>query len=354
MRDEAEIPVLRRIAGARRAAAGPTQMTAAKAMRLALAKAGDEALGAVVALRDFDGDRVLPDVLAKDLADPALFLQIDGAGLARGLIVACPQTVAALIEAQTLGQVLAVEAPARRPTRTDAALASGFLGMLLTGFAALAGTATDPPPVEGFACGAPLPDARGAVMALADRMHLRYRAEVDFGHGAKTGRLQLILPAERPAAAAGAGRGGTGWSRQLETAVLGAPARFEAVLCRIRLPIADVAGLTPGQMLPLKGATLDGVSLVGADGRALMQARLGRSGPSRALRLYFDGPPGPAGLSDVAPPPRQVASPPPTAPPAVPDPAAAGPVPTPMPAGDLPDPAAPDVPLPAAAQLELD
>ncbi|MCG6902320.1 MAG: FliM/FliN family flagellar motor switch protein [Rhodobacter sp.] len=289
MRDEAAPSVLRRMAGSRAEAAGPGEMTAAKALRNAFARAGDEVLATIVDVHDVAETSILPDALGNDLPESALFLRLEGPGLAVGLVVACPQVVAAVIEAQTMGAVLNTAAVNRKPTRTDAVLVGGFLGKVLGAFGVMAQGCVPRPPVDGYRCGAGLADARAAQMFLADVAHRSFRIGLDFANGAKTGTLSLNFPVDRGSGAL-PGQSAENWHATLENAVMGTAARIEAVLCRIKLPLADVAALTVGDCLPLSGATLDGVLLVGSNGSPVMRARLGRSGSVRAVRLDLGSP----------------------------------------------------------------
>ena len=250
-------------------------------------------LDAVVGLRDLAEDTVFPDDMAEGLPDPALFIQLQGGGRTIAVAVACPQTVAAVIEASTMGEITARAAPERRATRTDAMLVGGFLATVLAEFGTLVGACTRPPPVDGYEPGPQLLDARAAQMVLADTAHLRFRAELDFALGAKTGQLVLLFPADRSAGLGPSGKP-PDWSATLENAVMSTSARLEGVLCKLKLPLARITGFQVGDSVPLTGASLDGVSMVGSDGSVVLNARLGRSGPVRAVRLFVDGRPKPA------------------------------------------------------------
>ncbi|MCP3971618.1 MAG: FliM/FliN family flagellar motor switch protein [Rhodobacteraceae bacterium] len=290
MADSAAMSVLQRMAAPKGVVTGLSEMTPARALRHALARAGDEVLGTAVGLREMAEGTMVPDDIAEGLPEPALFLLLEGADGARGVAIACAQVVGAVIEAQTIGQVLQTAAAERCPTRTDAALVGSFLDPALGLFGALLTGCAAPPPVDGFTCGAALTDARAVQMVLADAAHLRFRMEIDFALGAKTGKLQLVLPAERTASPA-ARKSAENWQGTLEKAVLGTSARLEAVLCRLRLPLAEITRFQVGDTLPLDGAGLDDVSLEGPVGATLIKARLGRSGPVRAVRLMLGGPP---------------------------------------------------------------
>lgn len=285
MRNAAETSVLRRMAGLRADPARVTGMTAEYAMRRAAAKSGEEALGISVGVRDVVADTHAPEVLSKALPEQGLLMRLQGPGDSLGLAVACPQVVAAVIEAQTLGRVQTGAAPARRATRTDAALLGSFLTPILRELAEPLSGRAGAPFVQGFTCGAAFLDARAAEMALYDTAYRCFSLRLDFDNGAKTGDLKLVFPfvqAPQPASRLLAE------NRQatMENAILGSATKLQAVLCRVKVPLADVAALAVGDCLTLAGATLDGVDMVGPDGTTVMRARLGRSGADRAIRLH--------------------------------------------------------------------
>ena len=140
---------------------------------------------------------------------------------------------------------------------------------------------------------------------------------------------------------------------------MGSAVRLEAILCRIKLPLADVTGLEAGQVLPLGRAGLDAVTLRATNGRKVMGARLGRSGAMRAVRLLTGNGPAAAtaprtALGSLSPQPAGGGSS--SKPPSRPQPKAAAPKPA-APKADLPD--FPDLPdaggladLPGAAIAE--
>jgi flagellar motor switch protein FliM len=285
MSDKAEISTLRRkAAGGGRSGASLTAMTPLKALRSAAARAGDDALNCVVGLRELAEETVTLDELVEKLPDPALFVQLDGPGRMRGIAAITPQVLGAVIEAQTIGKVLKSAAADRKPTRTDATLIADFLDRTLAGFAALMAECPAPPPVGGFGFGGALVDARSGVMLLQDVKHLHFIAELDFGHGAKIGKLHLVLPAEHKVARSRTADKSE-WHATMNSTVLGTTARLEAVLCRLKMPLCDIAVLKEGDVINLTMASLADVALVGADGNRLVTAALGRSGAMRAVRV---------------------------------------------------------------------
>jgi len=300
MAEAADNLVLRRKAGAARAAAELTAMTPAKALRLALARAGDEVLETQMGLQDLAEAKGRPESLLKEAPDPALYLRLRGPDGGEGLAMLCPQAVAAVLEAQLTGKVLSQEAADRRPTGTDAIMAAGVLDQVLIHFGAYVTDCPDPLPVAGYLAGPTLADARAAVLTLDDVDYLQYDLTVDFSSGAKIARMRLLFPAETPFASQ-KGAGGAAWRESFQRTVLSSAAELEAVLCRMTLPLADMAALKPGDLLPLGQASLDGVHLTGPDGGTVQTVRLGRSGPMRAVRLRVtvETPPAPSPMPSV-------------------------------------------------------
>ncbi|MEL7114901.1 MAG: FliM/FliN family flagellar motor switch protein [Pseudomonadota bacterium] len=286
---EAAQTVLRRKTRAGQGTVGPTAMDTPKAIRVAFARAGDTALEVPLGVRKVEVDAVLPEDLSVTDPDNVLVMQVtDGEGTP-GAVLMCPQSVAAVIEATTLGKVSSGEAQARAPTRTDARLVTGFLDAALSGFAELATEMAHPPSVEDYTVTARFDDLRTAQMALGDVAHKRFTVTVDFALGAKVGVVTIILPAQRVRAPqAGDLEHPSTWSASLEKAVMGTAAELEAILCTTKLPIEMLAALKPGDVLPLPGASLDSVTLRAVNGKRASNARLGRAGPMRAVRVRLN------------------------------------------------------------------
>ncbi len=284
MAETQDISVLRRMAGAQRVKVGPTAMTLDKALRTALVRAADEVLKIAVGVREFEQETHLPEDLTDHLPDSGLFLMLRAPGGGVGVAVLCPQCLGAVIEAATMGQVLKREAAERRATGTDAALTRAWLDPALANLGGLAAECSPLPPVDGYTCDTLLGDGRAAQMVLADAAHLRLTVEVEFGFGAKIGKMSLIVPMERPTVVPDQNNDGQ-WAATLNKSVLATHAALEAVLCELSLPLSDITKFEVGQLLPLSNASIDDVGMIGRDGNTVISARLGRSGNARAVRL---------------------------------------------------------------------
>jgi flagellar motor switch protein FliM len=78
-------------------------------------------------------------------------------------------------------------------------------------------------------------------------------------------------------------------SHHLQDRVLAAPARLDAVLCRLHLPLSAIRALSVGDVLALPPDAIREISIEVAGARRLATARLGKLDGLRALRLNASG-----------------------------------------------------------------
>ncbi len=288
MEQQAEQMVLRRKARAARAAHEARAMSPARALRLALERCAAGDLGFRLSVTGVEESRALADGLANDLPEHALILLLDGADGVPGVMILDAQLAAALVEAQTMGRVNARRATPRPPTRTDAAIAEPLIEGALRRFAELL---EEPPEViariRGFRFGAMIDDGTALSLALGTEDYVVMR--VGCGLGAdREGEITLALPEPPPPATdtpADEGQGAGPAARPLRDRLLNAPARLDAVLCRLSLPLSQTRGLRVGDVLRLPAGVLQDTQLEAAPGRRVARAVLGQMSGQRALRL---------------------------------------------------------------------
>lgn len=259
-----------------------------KAWTLALARAARDEMAVGLTLHDFRlGRRTLAE-LVEMLPETALIAALDeGTGEATGCIVLDGAVMAGMVEALTTGAVTA--GPARRPTRTDAALLAPVLDRALAGFEMAAGEAGLADWTRGFRFAATVDGGRSLSLLLEDMLYRVLEGEVDLGSGARQGRILLAVPDGRMTAAAPKPPAADGrFAEELAAQVAGAAVRLEAVLMRLSLPLGAVLGLQVGQELPLPQAGIGRIALEGMDGRKVGTGKLGRQGSQRAVRLIAE------------------------------------------------------------------
>lgn len=264
---------------------------AARAWTLAVARAGQDELGVPLDLREVSVERRTLAELAELLPEQALIAVLDeGSGEATGVAVLDGALMAGMVEAVTTGTVTPGEGGARRPTRTDAALLAPLLDRALAGFdAALAEAEGDAARPRGYRFAATADGARALALLLEEGPYRLLRAEGVLAGGARRGAMLLGLPDRRAVAQRADPRRDDGFARDFARQVESAPARLEAVLVRLMLPLGQMMALAPGQDLPLPQADIRRVTLEALDGRRLAEGRLGRQGGLRAIRLAEAG-----------------------------------------------------------------
>lgn len=342
-RPEQKQPVLRRKLARKRAAppvgggAPPRAHPAERALTRACAVIG----GGLHATAGLTGAREVGQAELLDMIEPDGFLTLlapadigadddpeQGEALA-GLLALDRAAFMALTEILTTGRLLPGDRPLRRATPTDAALLADFIDDLLR-LRRQEGerqrrSAGPAPAVWQRGCF--VADARLLPVLLQEGSFSLEVLEIGFTLGSETrsGRLLLGLPPALTvplvdddrdgAGGAGSATEGSACDRQVEAMVMGVPARLDAVLGRVGMPLAEALSLKPGSCLTLPICQLEEVRLESADRRVLALARLGQYRGMRALRLTaMSG-------GDTTPPPAPSPAPPST-PAAVPAPGA--------------------------------
>lgn len=268
------------------------EVSPAKALRLALAKAGQEVLSQVVDGSGIEERRVtlpkIPDVVSKD----GLTIIMDGPGGGRGLVSLDRISVAAITEGLTTGRISSEPPSDRRPSVVDALLCQRFLVTVMTVFAAKlvghpgAGWAT------GFIPEDSIDDLRRLPILLDDEPYRVLTIETDFAGGARIGQMSLVLPWDGRHAVPGktskaepAKDAEANWSETLEQAVMPTEAVLEAVLYRMKLTLSDVSAFKVGSLIPIPRRAVAQVSLEDSDGDQVSVVRLGQSQGWRAVRF---------------------------------------------------------------------
>ena len=285
MAQEGEQTVLRRKALAARAAHDARSMSPSRALRLALERCAARDLGFMLSVTGIEIVTDLADGLSQGLPDPALILLLDGPDGLPGAFIMDAQVAAALVEVQTMGRALGRPATPRAPTRTDAAIAEPMVDGVLTRFVDLLDGAGDW--ARGFRFGAMIADARALALALGTGDYRVMRAGCDIGPDRK-GEVMLalpLIPAPSEPAEPETAVDSAAAARPLRDRLLNAPARLDAVLCRVSLPLSQVQALRPGEVLKLPPGVLSSTAIEVAPGRIVARATLGQMSGQRALRL---------------------------------------------------------------------
>ncbi len=287
MQQQNQPNAMRRKAGAGRPPPEFGVLSPAKALRDAIAQAAQEVIGLAAIAADAEVARVMLEPACASLPDPALLALIEGPGGRFGLAVLDMQAVAAVIEIQTTGRVVPRPAEPRAPTRTDAIMCADFIDRTLEDLERRIGEAglELAPAVTGYRYAMALPEARTVAMTLDDIPYRQLRANVDFGHGGKSGMIAFLLPHDPPARSGGNGRDTGAFTLALQTRVMETQAVLRATLLRRDMTLAEVTRLQAGMEIEVPRDALAQVMLEGIDGRTVARGRLGQASGHRAIRL---------------------------------------------------------------------
>lgn len=211
-----------------------------------------------------------------------------------GLVVFDPSAFSSVMEAMTIG-LLSNRPPAmRRATQTDAALMAELVDAVMSEVDA------NPDPADpfapGFRQGRLIDDLRLLDVKLEDVPFALTVLDVELlAEGTvRRGVVSIALPEPVPEVAAfpdfamSFDEGPVHdpqWESALAASVMPAPARMDAVLGRVRMPLAEVMALGVGSQVTLPLSQLEEVQLEGLDRSVLALGRLGQYRGMRALCL---------------------------------------------------------------------
>ncbi|MEL7257978.1 MAG: FliM/FliN family flagellar motor switch protein [Pseudomonadota bacterium] len=261
------------------------EMSPAKALRLALAKAAARLMGLALTVRTVEQTSLLSPEVEEAMGDEGLLVLLDGPDHARGVVRLDLQMVAALIEMQLKGRVIHGDAEPRPFTATDAAIAQPLINAVLDGLdetlteAGLANCA------QRFRFGDRVADARTLALALSEPDFDHFRLSVDLAGGAKSGVLDLVLPKAPHKLTSETDIEAQALAIKLEQNALNAPVTLDAILGRVRAPLHDVCEWKPGTVLPLSPDVLTEARLLGAGRHVVASVKLGQLNGFRAVRM---------------------------------------------------------------------
>jgi flagellar motor switch protein FliM len=263
-----------------------------RAWRLALARAARDAAKLPL---DVTRLTIAQSSLAEVLElppDRGMIVILEGPQEAIGLFLLSNAVLASLVEIQTIGQVVAQQPAARKPTRTDAAMSQPMIDDALIGLEAGLADQGDYSWASGFRFASFIEDPRPLGLLLEDVTYRVLTAQVSLAHGARKGEVFLVLPAGGVGAAhhqlplPDAADQPETFRSNLLAQVEGADCTLQAVMARVTMPLNQLMQLAVNQQISLPMAAIDRISLEGMDGRHVATARLGQQNGMRALRVH--------------------------------------------------------------------
>ena len=255
-----------------------------KALRRSVARAADDQCDLPVAVLAARQANRAPEDLAEHLSDKDLLVVLDGPAGRIGAATMDAPTVTALIQKQTIGQVMGKAPDERIYTPTDAAMTAEFLERLFAKAVEMLDGQSDEAIFTGYTFGAQVEDVRTLVLGLEAEDYRVIEMNLDLACGAMQGVMKLILP-EPTADELEDGQNGASSGPSLGRNLGSMRAELSAVLCKVRVPLNTFAGLRTGDVLPLDQAYLYETDLLTIGGQSVAQGRLGQMNGARAIRL---------------------------------------------------------------------
>lgn len=258
------------------------ERTALRALRLGLARAATAVCDLPVAVIGATQRRADSDDVADYIRDDWLLLLLDGPGGQIGAMLFCPDSIASLIQHQTMGAVSGGTDNGRPFTETDAAMVAPLVDGMLQRASDLVQVAADVRCLTAYRFGARSEDARSLALTLEADQYRVFELSLDFAGGIAQGNACLILP-EPPEPEKPKTRSKSGPC--LNDAIGGAKAELQAVICRMRIPLAELSAMSPGDVVPLSMGRFDKTELLAISGQPVTSGQLGQAGGFRAVRL---------------------------------------------------------------------
>lgn len=254
-----------------------TDLGLLRAFRRSVPRVAEDELGLALGVIGAQQRRHAHGDLAESLDGDWLFLHLAGSPFGLGAACVDRVLVGALVQRQTLGEVREAMVVDRPLTRTDSALTAPLLDAVLASI-------RDVSAYGQFRVSRRAPDPRGLVLPMEADSYLRADLTLDIAGGLHQGRLTFLFPEQPPPPTDAPARDPAELPIMRDTAML-VSAELRAVLSRIPLTLDDLAGFSPGQVLPLDDARMDRTELVAIDGRRVGTGRLGQSEGFRAIRI---------------------------------------------------------------------
>lgn len=271
--------------------------SALRALRLAMARSAADVFDLPLSVIGATQNRCGQDRLGQHLGDDQLLMLLDGPDGLVGAASLDKDCIAVLIQQQTMGLVTGVSPSERAFTGTDAALAAPLIDATLKRAVDLVDLPADQRCLHGFQFGARADDLRSLMLALDADKYRIFALTLDFASGKQQGEMLLVLPEvpepviereENPTEPAGP---------RMDQTIGTVRADLTAVICRLQIPLAELATMAPGDVLPLVREQLSQTDLISINGSRVASGRLGQIGGLRAIRVNETQPEAPSALA---------------------------------------------------------
>ncbi|WP_171100205.1 FliM/FliN family flagellar motor C-terminal domain-containing protein [Ruegeria sp. HKCCD7255] len=275
---------LTRKLSANQGSADTSPRSVSRALRLAMARAADERIGLPLSIIAVKQTQSPLEGLQNVLQDDWLLLLFSTAQGRVAAVCVDLGAVSAIVQKQTIGDVIADDPEPRPFTDTDAAMVAPLLEDVFKKARTLVEDPLDIDSLSGFEFSGRVGSARAVTLALVDDQFRLFSLTAELGGGLRQGKICIVLPdlATETVEAMTQARAGGG---QLDQAAGVMRAELSGVICRMNIPLSHLSGLSVGEVLPLQGARVDKTEMLTIDRSRIALGRLGQCGGMRAVRI---------------------------------------------------------------------
>ncbi|SFE79468.1 FliM/FliN family flagellar motor switch protein [Shimia marina] len=258
-------------------------MTPSKAMRLGMALAAEKGLGLALDVTKVSHTTLPHRALQATLDETSLLAILEGQNGEPGALAVDMQVLAGLVEHQTLGQVVEKPITERVPTRVDAALITPFMEDALMRYVRMVGEEGEPPKwLQHYKFGAMIMDTRTLSLAMTAQDYHMFVLDVSLDRGKKAGTMALIFPDIEVYMAEPEEDDATDIEK-FQGNVKQATTTLNAVIGKVKMPIAAIQGLQVGEILALPDDPMRTAKLEAVNGEEIAEVRIGQLDGMRAV-----------------------------------------------------------------------
>ncbi len=205
-----------------------------------------------------------------------------------GLLTLAPDLIESINNVLT-GELEKESAPSRAPTMIDAAMCRPFMDDMFVEYAEILQELREGKFTNTYHL--TQVEKEPSPHLFPDIPYLQIGIEFDFLGGKGTGQLSLLIPAantEFTSALPRPGESASAWRESFGKSLDMAPASFDVVLHRKKMPIGQILKLKTGDVLEVPARALESLSIETRKGpvsQSLMRARLGEYQEMRAAKI---------------------------------------------------------------------
>ncbi|WP_170351330.1 FliM/FliN family flagellar motor C-terminal domain-containing protein [Ruegeria atlantica] len=254
-----------------------------RALRLAFARAAGDNLQLPLVVIGAKQSNRTPDMLAGPVGEDWLMLQFMNSDGISAAVCMDLGAVSAIVQVQTIGEVMAGDPAPRAFTHTDGAMVAPLVEQVLARSVELVDAPLDQSSLLGYEFSTRLADLRTLSLAMVEDTYRVFDLTVELGGGLRQGQISVFLPDHLAEQEGEVRQEDTGPNLEQASDVL--RAELNTVICRMTLPLASLSDLAVGDVLPLTGSRLDRAQVLTIDRARAAVGRLGQCGGMRAVRL---------------------------------------------------------------------